>query len=142
MVSITQARRDLYQRFIDLWGATSAYTFDNEVYNPTAGNAWVRFSVRHDGSELEAIGGTAGGASPGFRKYQRRGRVVVQIFTPENQGAEAADIIVAKVQDLFEGFTLPGNSIRLNDVVVREIGPGEGWYQVNVEAFFKYDERK
>lgn len=136
MVTTLQARRDIVQEFIDEWGATSPFTVDNEVFTPPAGAAWVRIVVRHDGSTLEAIGGV------GNNKYQRTGRAVIQVFTPINQGVEEADSLAQAARAIFEGITLSSNAIRFNDGVIREIGPDGEWYQVNVEAFFQYDERK
>jgi hypothetical protein len=129
----------MYQRFIDLWGTTSPFTFDNEKFTPPTKTAWVRVTVRHDDSTLELIGGTQAG---GFNKYQRTGRLTVQVFTPLNEGVEEADTLAQTARDIFEGVTLSSNAIRFNDVIVREIGPDEGWYQFNVEAVFQYDERK
>ncbi len=139
MVTLVQARRDMYQKFVDDWGATSIFTFDNEKFDHPTNEAWVRFAVRHDGSNLEAIGGTGAG---GFNKYQRTGRVTIQVFTPVNQGTEEADTLTQAARAIFEGTTLSSNAIRFNNVVIRELGPDDGWYQVNVEAAFQYDERK
>lgn len=139
MVSLLEARRDMYDEFSTEWGATSPVTYDNEAYDPPAGTAWVRFSVRHENSTLEAIGGLDDG---GFNKYQRVGRAFVQVFTPLNQGTEEADTLAQTARAIFEGTTLTSNAIRFNDVIVREIGPDGPWYQINVEALFQYDERK
>ena len=92
--------------------------------------------VRHDGSSLEAIGGV------GNNKYERTGRATIQVFTPLNQGTEEADTLAQTARAIFEGITLSSNAIRFNNAVVREIGPDDGWYQINVEAFFQYNERK
>lgn len=143
MVTLVQARRDLYIRFITAWeaGPNTAKTFDGEQFTPPAGQPWIRFVVRHDGSTLEAIGGTGAG---GFNKYQRTGRVVIQVFVPTNQGLEDADTLAQAARAIFEGITLSSNAIRFNNAVVREIGTDEdnAWFQINVEAFFQYDERK
>lgn len=142
MVSQLQARRDIYQRFLTLWPPALGvvFTFDNEVFVPPDSDPWIRFSVRHDGSALEAIGGTTGGG--GFNKYQRTGRAVLQVFTALNKGAAEADTIVDEIRDIFEGVALGGNTIRFTNVVAREIGPDGQWYQVNVEAAFQYDDRR
>lgn len=139
MVNLVDARETMYERFRVVWGATSAYTFDSEDFEPPVDTAWVRFAVRHDGSTLECIGGSGDG---GFNTYQRTGRVVIQVFTPINEGTREADTLAQAARAIFEGTTLSGNVIRFNNVVVREIGPDGAWYQINVEAAFQYDERK
>lgn len=139
MVNLVDARETMYQRFETAWGATSAKTFDGEDFTPPINTAWVRFTVRHDGSTLECIGGTGAG---GFNTYQRTGRCIIQVFSPLNKGTREADTLAQAARAIFEGTTLSSNAIRFNNVVVREIGPDGAWYQINVEAAFQYNERK
>ena len=139
MVSLVDARETIYQRFVTQWGATSAYTFDNEAYDPPVNTPWVRVAVRHLISRLNAIGGTGQG---GFNLYQREGECVIQVFIPSNQGTRTADTLAQAARAIFEGVTLASNAIRFNNVEIREIGESDNWYQVNVEAEFQYDERK
>lgn len=139
MVSLVDAREAIYERFRTLWGSTSPYTFDNEDYEPPVGDAWVRLSVRHNASVLEAIGGRGYG---GMNKFMRSGRVFIQVFTPINQGTREADTLAQTARAIFEGITISSNAIRFNNAVVREIGPDNSWYQINVECSFDYDERK
>lgn len=140
MVTLVDARETIYQRFSDVWGTTSPFTFDNEEFDAPVLNPWVRVTVRHDGSALEAIGGT--GALGGLNKFQRTGRVFIQVFSPVDRGTREADTLAQAARAIFEGVTLSSNAIRFNNVVVREIGPSDSWYQINVEAAFQYDERK
>lgn len=140
MVTLVDARETIYQHFITGWGATSPITLDNEAYDPPAGSEWVRVSVRHQGSSLEAKGGMGSG---GLNRYSRSGVCFIQVFTPLNQGTREADTLAQSARDIFEGTTLASNAIRFNDVIIREIGPDDGgWYQVLVECEFEYDERK
>jgi hypothetical protein len=139
MVSLVDARETIVQRFVTLWGATSAFCLDNEDFSPPADAPWVRLAVRHDGSNLECIGGNGSG---GFNTYQRTGRAFVQVFGRRDKGTREADTLAQAARAIFEGTTLSGNTIRFNNVIVREIGPDGSWYQINVEAFFAYDERK
>jgi hypothetical protein len=139
MVTLVVARETIYQRFVTAWGATSAFVFDNEDFAPPTDAPWVRMVVRHDGSSLECIGGNGAG---GFNTYQRTGRAIVQVFGRLDKGTLEADSLAQAARAIFEGTTLSNNIIRFNNVVVREIGPDGSWYQINVEAFFQYDERK
>jgi hypothetical protein len=139
VVSLVDARETIYQRFVTQWGATSAYTFDNENYDPPVATPWVRLAVRHRDSILEAIGGTGTG---GMNRYQRSGVCQIQVFTPVNQGTRQSDTLVQAARAIFEGITLASNAIRFNNVDITEIGPDGSWYLVNVDAAFQYDERK
>lgn len=139
MVSLVDAREAMYQAFETAWGATSAFTHDNENFDPPVNAPFVRMVVRHDGSTLEAIGGAGDG---GMNLYQRTGRVLLQVFGRLDKGTREADTLAQAARAIFEGTTLSSNAIRFNNVVLREIGPEGSWYQINLEAAFQYDERK
>jgi hypothetical protein len=139
MVSLVDARETIYQRFVAQWGATSAFTFDNENYDPPANTPWVRLAVRHRSSTLEAIGGSGYG---GLNLFQRTGVCQIQVYTPLNQGTRQSDTLVQTARNIFEGVTLASNAIRFTNVNIVEIGPDDSWYVVNVDADFQYDERK
>jgi hypothetical protein len=135
VTTLTAAREAIYQAFVTGWGSTSAYTFDGEDYNPPVGAAWVRISVRHFESRQWTLGGI------GERKFIRRGLVFLQFFLPGNKGARDSDALVTAARNIFEGVHLPSD-IRFTSFENREIGRTDGWYQVNAEAYFEYDERK
>lgn len=136
MTTLNEARGRIYQDFATAWGATSALTFDNEDFSPPAGLPWVRLAVRHESAQQESLG------EPGARKFERLGRVFVQVFTPLDTGAATADNLASAARAVFEGKTLTPENIRFHAVTVREIGPDGAWYQVNVEAQFSYTETK
>jgi len=140
MVTLVDARETIYQEFMTAWGTTTAVYFDNEEADPPVSTSWVRFAVRHLGSTLEAIGGT--GALGGVNKFQRTGLAFIQVFVPQNQGLRSADTLAQAARAIFEGKNLSSNAIRFTNVVIREIGPTDSWWLVNVEAAFQYDERK
>lgn len=134
MTTLSTARESIYQRFATDWGVTSDYTFDNEDFTPPEDTPWVRLVVRHTSSNQVSLG------SSGNRKFDRDGLVFVQVFTPLDQGSAVADALVEKVLEIFEGKTI--DLIRFTDVTPREVGPMDGWYQVNVDAAFIWTERK
>lgn len=132
-VALNEARGIIYAALVAGIGGTS-YTFDNEAYDPPADAAWVRLSMRHTGRTLDTL------APVGNRKFEASGSVIVQVFAPLDTGAAGCDAVVETVRALFEGVTLSG--IFFYGAVVREIGPGDDWYQTNVEAAFTYNEVK
>lgn len=136
MATLQAAREAMYQQFVTAWGATTPYTFDNEIFDPPEGVSWIRLSVRHTRSNQETLGGL------GARKFRRGGACIVQVFAPQGQGVRAADILAQQARAIFEGITLVTGSLWFTDVIVQEVGESEGWYQINVEALFDYDEVK
>ena len=134
MTTENGARELIYARFVTLWAATSAYTFDNEKFEPTLGAAWVRLAVRHGVAGQETLG-----PKP-HRRYTRRGRIFLQIFIPRNQGIKEQDTIVRKFRELFEGESF--SEVDCTNVIHREIGPDGVWWQSQAEAAFSYYETK
>lgn len=135
--TLNQARERIYQTFSTDWGATSPLAFDNEKFvppNPVGDH--VRVTVRHNDSQQESLGDV------GSRKFLRFGSVFVQCFTALDIGTTAADALAVVAKNIFEGKTLAPESIRFTDAIVREIGELDGFYQVNMEAPFNYDETK
>lgn len=139
MPSLVDARETIYQRWATQWGATTPYTFANEAYDPPVNTAWVSFGVVHTASTLEAIGGSGYG---GMNLFQRQGLCNMRIFVPQDQGIRAADTLAQQARGIWEGVTLASNAIRFTNVDIREIGPVDSWFVIEVDATFQYDERK
>ena len=136
MATLNQARERIYQTFVTAWGTTSALSFEGEAFTPPVGAPWVRVSVRHSDAVQDSLGGI------GLRKFERIGRVFVQCFVPLDTGLAAVDNLATLARNVFEGKTLSPEAIHFFGVVVREIGPDDGWLQVNVEAAFIYHETR
>lgn len=136
MTILNDARGAIYGAFNTGWGVTSVFTFDNEEFNPPTNAVWARLVVRHDTRDQVSLGGL------GARKFDSGGSVIVQCFAPLDKGAALADTLATVAVGIFEGKTLTPEGIRFTAAIVREIGPTEDWYQINVEAFFTYTETK
>ena len=138
MATPNEAAGRIYQDFATGWGATSPFTFDNENPKgfPPANAPWARVSVRHGPTNQESLGGV------GRRKFERTGSVFVQCFAPLDGGRVAADTLAQVARTIFEGKTLTPENLHFTAVEIREIGPDEAWYQINVEAPFTYTETK
>ena len=134
MTTLATARESIYQHFVTGWGSTSAFTFDGEDFTPPESDPWVRLVVRHAASQQASLGGL------GNRKFDRAGLVIVQVFTPLDQGAAAADVLVEKVMEIFEGKTI--DLIRFVSVTPQEIGPLEAWFQAGADCPFEWTETK
>lgn len=134
-VTLNTAREAIYQRFVDNTTlASSAYTFTSENFKAPADTAWARLTVNHEAGEQDSLGKT------GDRKYLRRGRVLVQLFGPVDQGLRALDLLADATRDIFEGTQFSGLYFISADV--REIGQDGEWFQLVVDAPFDYHETK
>lgn len=138
MPTLAAARELIYEQFLNNYTglAASAITADNEKFDPPVEAAWGRFSVRHTGRAQESLGGV------GLRKFTSIGSAFFQIFTPENQGTNEADLLAEEARDLLEGLSLDGTNIRFTNASVTEIGVKDGWYGLVVEGSFEYTEAK
>lgn len=137
MTTLAQARERMYQAFADAAVLpTGRFCYDNEAFQPPTGETWARLVVRHRTRGQETLGPT------GTRKFESTGSIFVQCFAPLDKGVSDADNLAAAARAVFEGKVLLPEHIRCYGAVVREIGQDGAWYQVNVEAFFTYDETK
>jgi len=137
MTTLAEAREAIYQRFVDVWNDETVYTFDNEDFKTPKRDPWVRLVVRHEGAFQETLG------QVGNRRFARVGRVLVQVFTAEDQGTSRSDELVMLATSAFEGVTLASSTVRFSEVSFREVGAGDDkFFQALVDAPFEYDETK
>lgn len=140
MTTIAQAREAMYQAFVDVWDPVggplkSAYTFDNEQFDPPTDASWVRMTVRHNDSDQNTLG------RKGNRKFGRPGSVLIQVFTPTDTG-RSVDALADDARDIFEGNALAGTTVRFYGATVREAGKDGKWDLTIVEAPFDYEQTK
>lgn len=140
MTTRVAAADAMYAQFLDNFTGfptdSSRVVADNEDFTPPEGLPWARLAIRSNTSIQESHGGV------GNRKFERAGSLFVQFFAPLNTGSSVLRGHADEAAKLLEGVSLSGNTVRLNNAVVREIGPTEGWYLIVVEAFFVYDETR
>lgn len=133
MTTQSEARESIYGAFRTGWADETPYYFDNEVVDLQQDD-WVRLVVRHNIGDQETLGPVNG------RKFLRGGSVIVQVFVPLDDAMSRGDELSSLVRSIFEGKTIDG--IRFHGVVIREVGPDSKWFQINVEAPFRYNETK
>jgi len=134
-VTLNEAREAIYTRFVAQTSlAGTAYTFPGEKFTAPTDTPWARLSVSHEAGEQDSLG------KAGSRKFLRRGRVLVQIFGPVDQGLRALDLLADATRDIFEGTRFSGLYFISADV--RESGQDGEWYQLTVDAPFDYQETK
>lgn len=137
MTTISEAKEAIYQAFNTGWSVTgNQFTFENEDFTPPVNAPWARLSIRHNSGTQDTLGRT------GNRRFERGGAVNIQIFTPQNIGVGGVSTLATTVKNIFEGVSLSGTTVIFRDVIFREIGPSNEWYQMNVEAEFNYYETR
>ena len=95
--------------------------------------AWVRFNILHTDGFQASMG------SLGNNRFERRGIITVQIFTPQGDNTVTATNLADEILKLYEG--VENNGIIYFDAYAKEVGnDGRGWYQINILTNFKYEE--
>lgn len=103
--------------------------------NPPSG-CYARFKVVHN---LGTQGSLSG--DQGTKLWDRYGLIFVQCFgaLPSGRALEDAEYMAQVAQRAYQGKESPG-CIWFRSATVAEIGPTDGWYQINMTAQFEYIE--
>lgn len=132
-MSYAQRRKDIQGHFAALFSGVPSdrIAWDGVAFQvPADRRPWVRFSLQNGSSLYADIGRD--------RRARRSGIVFVQVFTPDDSTtADAADLVDRAVA-VFETRLLAG--VTFESPRVSEVGPSDGWFQVNVAAPFWYDD--
>lgn len=97
MTTPRQVVERVYELFQAGWGATTAFTFENEQFSPPKNAAWVRVTVGSD------VGGQSTLGRVGNRRYRRLASVFIEVFTPIDAGVALSRDLIQQARDLFEG---------------------------------------
>lgn len=114
------------------WANETPIAWPDVAFTPPERAPWVRFTMLHADGYQASIG------DPGNNRQRRVGQVIVQVFQPQGEGSKQARQLADRAVDAFMNADVDG--IHFHDVFAREIGnDGQGWYQINVIARFRYD---
>lgn len=135
-VLLDGAKEAILSRWASAWGSTTPYVFQNEQFTPPNGSVWARLTILHDDSRQETLGPSGG------RRFLRAGTVFVDLFAPIGSGTTTVDALATLARSIFEGVSFDG--LRFPGIaIVRELGEDEfGFFQIQVEALFDYEETK
>lgn len=144
-LSATTARNEIQQMFWAVWNTTTVstlvgyaptVTFPNvPADEPDPEKYWARYSLAHDLGHQATLGQSGG------RRFSKGGLVTVQLFAPLSKGGGLGPILALAqiVQGAYEGQH-SDSGVWFQDVVIKEIGTSDSWYQVNVQSRFRYEE--
>ena len=99
-----------------------------------AASSWIRLSIRHTTASQWTLG------QIGNRKFQRKGLIIGQIFTPLNIGRQLSDQLVQRFKDVFEGVNF--DAVECYTANVKEMVTEGLWFPVAVQVDFNYNELK
>jgi hypothetical protein len=133
-MSIATARNAIHSKFNTEWAGQTPIAWDGVEFTKPA-TAWVRIHV--DGN-TSAQAGFGDGVL-----HRQSGLIFVQVFIPANTGTADADSYAQDAADAlqYKRLTRSGERpVRTWGATIRTIGHRDGWFQVNVEIPFDYDE--
>jgi hypothetical protein len=135
---LTDAQQSVATRFLANWTGTTAarVVLQNEGHESVddAESAWVRLSVQ------EVTGGQQTLGPSGSRKYRRRARVDVQVFTPVDRGMQPGLLLAQQARSIFEGQYF--DDLYFFDCEIADGGKDEKWHQVIATTRFDFWETK
>lgn len=135
MTTINEAREACYERWRSVWGSTTPYAFEGEVYTPPAADPHVLFRVLNTDSAQETLGAV------GNRRFLRHASVVLTLKVQDGKGIKSLDVLAQQARAIFEGVSFSG--LRFFAALPPREQPSDGkWKPTVVEIPFDYEERK
>lgn len=132
MTSLGEAKEAVLQAWRDGWASNDIpYVLDNEAFEAGAPPRWLRLSIRGVEGAQETLGAV------GSRRFLRRAKLYVQVFTEANRGTQAGDQIAEQVRGIFEGKRV--GPVWFKHADIEDVGNTERWFQQNIAAEFCYE---
>lgn len=134
-MNFEQAEAEIRKYFENGWNNLTPISFPDLKFDKPAGRTFVRFMCE------ETKGGQITAGSPNNNVFRHYGFVTIKIFQPERQASKDARQKAQAALALFMGKNTE-NGIHFYDVYPKQLGNNtkKGYYQINVIAFFRYDE--
>lgn len=93
---------------------------------------WCRFVVSQGDGDLLGLGAAK-------KMYRYVGFIFVSVFTPEGLGTQSNKKLCQRASNIFRSKQFTGN-ISCLVPSIQEVGVSDGWWQVNVNIPFYWDE--
>lgn len=133
-MNFNDAEAEIRAFFNTGWASFTTVAWPDDKFTPPDDVTWVRFDCRENDGAQASIG------APGSNRFRHFGVVTIQVFQPRGQASKDARAKATTALGIFMGAETT-NDIHFFDVRARQIGEdAQGWYQINVEASFRYDE--
>lgn len=132
-MNFTEAEAEIRDFFNTAWSGLTEISWPDKKFNVPNEETYVVFNCRENDGFQASLG------SPGSNRFRHTGIVTIQVFQPQGQGSIDARAKATAALSAFMGSET--NGIHFYDVQARQIGDdGNGYYQINVLASFRYDE--
>lgn len=131
-----QAIEAIYQRWRTIWLAAHPlvpFHFENE--GAESAGSWARVSVRHTTSRQMTQG-----QAP-YRKFERRGVIMVQLWSPIDAGRAAMSALCDSARTVFEGKTID-EGLNCYGGATQESQTDGAWFMASVVTQFRYVETR
>lgn len=133
-MNFNEAEAEIRKHFKNGWNGLTDIAYPDTAFQPSVGETFVRFNCQ------ETSGKQVSAGSPNNNLFRHYGFVTIQVFQPEGQSSTDAREKAQTAIALFMGKNTT-NGIHFYDVYGKQLGnDGKGYYQLNVTAFFRYDE--
>ena len=118
--------------FTTRWKASynTPIAYQNIDYDSEGVDEWVRFSVYWEDAVQASLGNDC-------RLHRFYGSIIVQIYTPVNQGIKRGLQLTNEVIDILTSQQISGAV--LGTASTRMIGQTNNWEQINIRCTFWYD---
>jgi hypothetical protein len=136
-MSYDGVRRTLEQKLADEWTATPI-RWPDAPFNPSVTLAYIAPHLLFGDSSQASMNLDASAQ----RLYRTMPVLMIQVFTPELEGAGPALRFADTLCDMFRSLTLvieSGNTLVFYDPAVTRVGVSDGWLQYNVAVSFRWD---
>jgi hypothetical protein len=132
-MNFNQAEASIRKYFNAQWAGLTPIAWPDTNFVPPSGETWVRFNCQEINGEQSTMG------SPGSNRFRHSGIITIQVFQPQGQNSRDARVKATAAIAAFMGVENEG--ILFFNVQGRQLGnDGQGYYQINVLASFRYDE--
>lgn len=133
-MNFNDAEFEIRAYFDTNWANTTQIAWPDTKFSVPNNETYVRFNCQETSGSQVSIG------SPGANRFRHFGIVTIQIFQPQGQSSKDAREKATTILGIFMGKETV-NGIHFYDVSARQIGDdGSGYYQINVNISFRYDE--
>lgn len=121
-------------KFFDTgWGDLTKVAWPDSSFDPPSDETWVRFKCQENAGRQSSMG------SPGSNRFRHMGIITIQVFQPEDQNSKDAREKADAALAIFMGNSTQG--IYFYEATARQVGNDDrGWYQINVNVSFRYDQ--
>ena len=131
-MSYAGERNAIVGRFNSHWNARTPVAWPNWGFTVPDRGAWVRLAILNGDATQRSIG------NPGANVHRHVGVITVQVFVPIDSGTHTARDLADDAAAIFRNQRFDG--IRCDVPSVREVGPDDIWFQVNMSCPFRRDE--